>query len=393
MADDQSYVCNLQRLLLVASQNLHALTGSLADEYENAIKRVAHANPETQTNINVHEGCCAPSKTAGFMDRFVRVRKPLANNAKRLRADRRASVAAQNAAVRRINRRLNAKMHLTHDSIVNLMKQWNVPVETFVAMRVNEIMRKYLTEKEKEFADTCAKTFFSDPPPFLLTNNVAVTWENDLKGLLTTTLDERGVVVKTPTDIFNAVMVYYTDIIDTAFRDLDYEVPGVPPNVAAINKVKTHNTFAMLVNNMSPNLRYNASSMLLTYVRMCTPPVSFHRLANTLSDIRFGTHDVEDAFLKSLVDPYLLRSEGETLERAVADPLNVISIRGYAYDQIKPALECEYALLKILFYLSFEFKGELATFVKNTYASKYEDADAVIAVNNVLQLGGRRPSS
>lgn len=380
------------KLILSASQDFTSLMAQLLADYEARLKWVAHNNPETQTNIKVAEqsqpyGLPLGVGTNVFFDSAIRIQRPK-NNVKRLTTYRRRTVAAHKASIRHLEKLLNVKGPITQHKIISLMSALNVPVDAFVSAKVDHLTRKYLTKKEEEFMQTFKKTFFSSTPPFHLHNKVAVTWGNDLKGLLTTTMDDKGMMVKKPTERLIAVMKYYNNVIDVAYRDLDTVVPGQSPEVVCINRVKTYNTFASLVNNVSPNLTFNASSLLFTYMSRVTPYIPFERATGTLSDIRYCTQDVEVAYLRSLIDPYLTLADGRTLDEAVKDPYNVLSIGGFAYDQLRPALRCEYVLLKVLFYFAAEFRGEVDTFVKNTYGTRYQKVAAgePFAVNNVLQL-------
>lgn len=383
-ASDDRFRNDVLTALLRASRDFYNYSTAFRDEYAEEIRRVAQENPlsvQSPFGINTTQLTRQlPTVTAAyFPPSLLSVKK----TGKHARPKNGSSSATTKAELKKLNKLLNVKPPVTHDKIVTLMGLTNVPMEKFASHRVDVLIRKYLNSKTKEFVEeTFKRVFFTGAPPFSAKNTVNVTWETDVKGLMRTTMDSDGLLVKRPTERLTTIISYCQTIINGAYKDLDDPTPGLSPEAEFLRLVTRFNGYTLFVNNISQNLRYNSSSLLFTYFSRTTPGIKFKTVADTLSDVRFGSYDVEDVLLK-----YVVTDDVGNTDEAVKDPYNVVTMAGYAYDQVSPALRAEFVLLKFLFYLGAEFGRLIPEFILGTYKRKFEQIGVVaFHVNNVLQL-------
>lgn len=290
------------------------------------------------------------------------------------------------AALTHVQKLLNIKPPVTKDKLVRLMGTLDVPMEKYVAQRVDVLIRKYLTQKMKVFTEeTCKRTFFASAPPFAPVDRVNVTWETELRGLMRVVMDSDGMLVRRPTEKLTTVIQYCSEVINGAYETLDDASPGKTAEEVFLERVKRYNGFAGVVNNISANMRFNASSLIFTYFFKANPTTPFTYIYDTLSNIQRGSVDVEEVLLKHLLGAVSGGDDDD--DRAAKDPYNVVMLGGFAYEQIRPALRAEYALLKLLFFFSLENGRGLKGFVDDNYKRKYlQIKTAAFTINNVLQL-------
>ena len=395
------YANELQGKMLSATHDYYAVMISLQEDYERAIKREASGNPLAVTRLmsacgdecggvdgghptNTAFGPRQQVATAYYPNSLMgKVKKPTSG---KIVAPSKESAAASKAALKRLNKTLDVKPPLTHNKLVRLMGVVDVPMEKYAAHRVDILIRKYMTTKLEEFTDkTFRKAFFSTAPPFWPVNKVNMTWERDVKGLLRTAINSEGMLIKHPTDRLLTIIKYCGPIIKGAYQSFDAPIPGQTSAAVFVNRVTTFNGFAGLANNISSNLRYNASSLIFHYFKWASPTTTFANVRNTLADIQTGSNDVEDVLLKNLL---VVDEVQENTDKAVTDPYNVVAIGGFPYKQIAPALRAEYVLLKLFFFFCAKYgRADMIKFVNDNYRRKYNQQDvAAFTINNVLQL-------
>ena len=385
---DERFAADILKRLLGATHEYYSYVMSLREKYENELKKVASGNPLTKINEAAGFGTNSSAAlgtssfvldAAYFPPNLLSIKKP---KKPRIKPYKKESAMAK-AELKRIEKLLMIKPPVTQSKLVKLMGIANVPVEKFVAQRVDVLIRKYLTTKLKEFTDeTFKRVFFTGTPPFSVANKVNVSWEKDMKGLMKTAMDVEGMVVKRPTERLTAIIKYCNEVVNGAYRDLDDHIPGQSVEAVFVNRVATFNGYTLFINNISQNLRYNASSLIFTYFHRTSPKIKFSDIFDTLSDIRYGSTDAEKVLLNYAVNPDI-----ENTDEAVKDPYNIVTFAGHPYDQVRPALRAEFVLLKLLFYLSKEFGRHIKAFIDGTYKRKFDQIDiAAFSVNNVLQL-------
>ena len=356
--------------LLSSSLKFYSLMRKLETEYEEKIKRSAVKNsPLIATAIT--------TTTTTTSSNIPSLRMPVKHDKKRVKPyrDKRIEVAA---TLRKINKLLDIKPPVTHGKIVKLLGIMDVPIEKYIAQRIDVMLRKYLTDKMKKFTEnTFKKHFFNLPPPFKLTNTANVTWERDLKGLMMIALDSNGLVVRRPTERLKAIIRYCCPVINGAYKSLDDRdaVPGKGYEEAFVQRVAKYNGYASLINNISAIPRYNASSLVFTYFKQARWGV-FDRVADTLSDIKRSSPDAERVLLCHILD---VKVDDDT-DAAVTNPYNVVSFGGYPYEQIRQALRAEYVVLKLVFYLGATFGFDATSTYRQAFMTN------PTAVDNVLQL-------
>lgn len=360
-------------MLLIATHKFYSLMRRIENGYEDRLKLVASRNPKTPICINTAPALVTPpSFKIPVKHSRSRIIKPY--------KDRRIEV---NATLKKINKLLNIKPPVTHGKIVRLMGMMDVPVEKYVAQRIDILMRKYLTDKMKRFTDnTYKKHFFNMSPPFKPTNTANITWWRELKGLMKTALDSEGIIVKRPTERLRTIISYCSPAINGAYKRLDDRdvVAGTSTEEAFVQRIAKYNNYASLINNVSAMPRFNASSLILTYfkrARFSRTVATFASVADTLADIKGSSPDVE----RVLFSHFLGHTVDDDTDTAVRDPYNVVSFGGFPYEQLRPALRAEYVLLKLLFYLGSTFDIDVRSTYKHMFLS-----DEAISVDNVLQL-------
>jgi hypothetical protein len=354
--------------LLGVTHKFYSLMRRLENGYEERVKMAADRNPDTPASINNVTAVYTPSFKMPVKHSRIAKHKPY--------EDRRVEVKA---TLKKLNKLLDVKPPITHGKIVKLMGLMNVPVEKYVAQRIDVMLRKYLTDKMKRFTEeTYKKNYFNSAPPFRPSNTANVTWERELKGLMKTALDSDGLIVKRPTERLTAIIAYCSPAINGAYKDLDDRdvVPGKSAEEAFVQRVAKYNGYAALVNNVSAIPRYNASSLVFTYFKRASD-ATFDRVASTLGDIKGLSPDVERVLLTHLLEDKV----DDDTDSAVKDPYNVVSFGGFPYEQLRPALRAEYVLLKLLFYLGMAFGVD----VQSTYRSMFVGGGPISA-DNVLQL-------
>lgn len=353
--------------MLVATHKFYSLKTELQTRYEERFKKVATSHPDSVFSINM----TTP-------DPILLYKLPV-NHARRERMkpyrDNRIVVRG---TLQKLKRLLDVKPPVTHGKVVKLMNLMNIPVEKYVAQRVDILLRKYLTDKMKTFTeDTFKKHFFNMTPPFKPTNTVNITWKRDLKGLMKTTMDSEGLLVKRPTERLTAIIKYCSPAINGAYKDLDQTLPGQSVEEAFVRRVNRYNEYATLINNLSAYPRFNSSSLIFVYFKRANVATTFTTVYSTLADEK-SSWDVE----KVLLGHMLMDKVDDDTDAAVRDPYNVVSFGGFPYEQIRPALRAEYALLKLLFYLGVRFGFT----VEDVYRRKFLHPTDPFAVDNVLQL-------
>lgn len=360
---------NVYKSLPVAIHKFYSLKIGLQTSYEEQLKKMAAQHPDSVHSIN-------PLAPDPFQ---VPLSKLHVSHVRRERmTPYRDNRIILRGTLHRLKRLLDVKPPVTHGKVVKLMSLMNIPVEKYVAQRIDILLRKYLTDKMKTFTENTFKNhFFNMPPPFHPPNHVNITWKRDLKGLMKTTMDSDGLLVKRPTERLTSIIKYCSPAINGAYRELDQTLPNRSAEEAFVQRVNRYNEYATLVNNLSAYPRFNSSSLIFAYFKRVTQTISFTTIQSTLADIK-SSWDVE----KVLLGHMLMDKVDDDTDIAVKDPYNIVSFGGFPYDQIRPALRAEYALLKLLFYLGMRFGFT----VEDVYRRKFLHPSEPFAVDNVLQL-------
>lgn len=392
MADlsDERYRNDLTLSLLRATHEFYSYISRFRDQYAEAVKKIAASNPLSMTRLSDTQDTNIPTSDSGehptpsvttayFPPSLLSIKKT-GNHARRTHKE---ISAVTKLELKQLEKILNIKPPVTQEKIVTLLGMTHVPLEKFVSQRVDVLIRKYLTAKSREFVeDTFRRVFFTGAPPFATKNTVNVTWENDMKGLMKLATDADGLVVKRPTERLTTIISYCKTIINGAYKNLDDPIAGLSVEAEFLNLVRRFNGYTLFINNISQNMRFNASSLLFTYFHKTSPNMKFQTLSEMLSDIRYGSVDVEEVLLK-----YVITDDVGNTDEAVKDPYNIVTLSGHAYDQVRPALRAEFVLLKFFFYLSQEYKRLIPEFIRGTYKRKFDQIEvAAFSVNNVLQL-------
>lgn len=368
------------RMLVRATHQYYSFMLTLERTYADTLKRVAanYYDPDSGSNITAPVPI-DPLHLPRNLPAFVSIKKA-AGGVKPYKE----SSAMARASIKRLNKMLTLKAPVTHGKLVKLMGLMDIPVEKYIALRVDVMVRKYLTGAMKRFVEvTYGKHFFNTAPPFAPVNRVHITWDNELRGLMKTAVDVDGLIVKKPTERLTGIIRYAQQIVGGAYYALFEPVPGSSDEATFVNCVTTYNGYASLVNNISSELRYNASSLIFTYFKKASATTRYSYIRDLLADIRGGTRDVEKALMGHVVDAGLAQEDTDV---AVADPYNVVAFGGFPYEQIRAALRCEFVLLKVLFYVGDLYGSHVKTFLEKTYEEKYVGGGEAFAVNNVLQL-------
>ncbi len=308
------------------------------------------------------------------------------------RAEKRAKDPMETAAkayMKRLQKALVIKPPITQAKLLELIETHHIPggKDMYVALAVETMSRKYFTGAMKTFVEkTFVKHFFNTPPPYKLADRSGVLWDTEFKGLMQTSVDDDGNLVRKPTAKLSHIIEYCSEIINGAYSALE-----VPPGTsnrtkeeAFIEMVTRYSRFAETVNNVSADLSLNASALILWHFRkLSTRAFTFDNLKTSLADVEGGSRDVEKVILIHSLGrlDYL----EDPADNAVKDPKNIVAMGGDPYELIRPALRTEYVLLKALFWLVGEFGGEgISGFVDRTYRKKYEASR--LLVHNVLQM-------
>ncbi|GFR99264.1 hypothetical protein ElyMa_004523600 [Elysia marginata] len=239
----------------------------------------------------------------------------------------------------------------------------------------------------KNFAEkTFVKHFFNTAPPFKLTDRSGVLWDTEFKGLLRTTVDEDGNIVKKPTIKFSHIKQYTAEIVNGAYASL--EVPSGTYHASKeekfIDLITRFSRYAEAVNNISADTSFNASSFILWYFKThSTSSFTFEDFRDSLTDIEGGSMDVEEVILVNHLGR--LNYIEDSIDDAVKDPRNIVTLAGDPYELIRPALKCKYVLLKTLFWLVWEIGPmSLRSFVCDLYRKRFDMRYP--SVHNVLQI-------
>lgn len=283
------------------------------------------------------------------------------------------------AKLNRIKQILNIKQPVTEDKLIRVMSALDVPIMKYTSARLEVICRKYLTATLKEFTEhTFKSAYFNSKPPFKPADAVNIAWESKLTGLLISTQDIENVHIKKPTERLTTIIDYCATFVNTAYKNLIEETASTPEE-AFVKRIRRYNEYASLVNNVSSNLKYNASSLLFTYFNKYKKS-KYREVHDTLADIRTGSRSVEDELLVHVL--------GSIAELDPKDPYDIVGFTGHPFEQIQPALRAEFLLLKLLFYFCRQHGVELNNFVCSNYGKKYtqQTPSDPFAINNVLQL-------
>jgi len=293
------------------------------------------------------------------------------------------------AYMKRLQRALVIKPPITHAKLLKLIETQHIPggKDMYVAMAVETMARKYFTGAMKTFVEkTFVKHFFNTQPPYKLSDRSGVLWDTEFKGLMQTSVDGDGNLVRKPTAKLSHIIEYCSEIINGAYSALE-----VPPGTyhrtkeeAFIEMVTRYSRYAETVNNVSSDLSLNASALILWHFRkLSSNAFTFKDLKDSLADVERGSRDIEKVvFVHTLGSIDYLEDPAES---AALNPKNVVAMGGDPYELLRPALRAEYILLKTLFWLTAEFGGEeLRGFVDRTYRKRYEAPK--LTVHNVLQM-------
>lgn len=352
--------------MLVATHKFYSLKIGLQTRYEEWLKKVANGHPDSVSTITVTTTPILSYNTPVNHVRRERV------------AHYKDNKIAIKGTLNKLKRLLDVKPPITHCKVVRLMGLMDVPLEKYVAQRVDILLRKYFTNKMKTFTDdTFKNNFFNMAPPFKPTNTVNITWKRDLKGLMKLHMDSEGLLIKRPTERLTAIIKYCSPIINIAYKEFDDTLPGQSIEEAFVQRVNRYNEYATLINNISAYSKFNSSSLIFSYFKRANTATSFNTVYSILSDIT-SSWDVEKVLLGHL----LMEKLDDDTDAAVNDPYNIVSFGGFPYEQIRPAIRAEYTLLKILTYLGVRFGFSITDMYQRMFLHPTDS----FAVDNVLQL-------
>lgn len=388
-----------QKVLLYAQavHNYHDFLAQLRRDYENELTHYAFRNTNSvsaaaTTTTTTSEGIQLPATlTTEFKYMPDSPMCLLRSKVKRPLVRKNPTPLSQKnlagkAAVRRLLAQLSMKKPVTELKLLTLMNKMNIPVEKYAAIRVEELLRKYFGDALTYFNEkTFNKHFFNNTPPFKMANTVGITWEEDMRGMLSVEINSLGLVVRKPTERLEKVVEACGRFVDSAFEEYDTrQMPDITREETFLRRVTRFNKFTTYINNISATSRYNSSSLILYY--FVHLDWGYDELQMEL--VSGSEFDVEEVALKRLLNnPLIVR---QNVDQSVQNPYNVVQFAGYAYDQIRGALRAEYVLLKLLFVLARLFHSQLTEYTNTVYQSQYGAVMAKRAdsfeLNNVLQL-------
>ena len=175
---------------------------------------------------------------------------------------------AAKAYMKKLQKALVIKPPITQAKLLKLIEAHQIPggKDMYVAMAVETMSRKYFTGAMKTFVEkTFVKHFFNTAPPYKLSDRSGVLWDTEFKGLMQTSVDDDGNLVRKPTAKLSHIIEYCSEIINGAYSALE-----VPPGTshrtkeeAFIDMVTRYSRYAETVNNVSSDLSLNASALIL----------------------------------------------------------------------------------------------------------------------------------
>ncbi|RUS71494.1 hypothetical protein EGW08_020745 [Elysia chlorotica] len=305
-----------------------------------------------------------------------------------IKSDNKQRTKIINAHIRKLRSGYVVKKPVTYSKLAVLTRKAGISEKMIAALAIETMARKYFGGAMKKFVEKTFKNNFFNAGggPYKPFDRTGILWDTEFKNLMLVSREEYGNVVKEPTVKLKHIMQFCQTIIEGAYGDLE-----VPPGCAFANefeafidRVKRFAGFAEIVNNISATPMYNSSSLILHFYQTVSRiNFTFEDLVKELSDLDAGERDVEKALLRYELGRLDYANSIDS-DKIADDAYNVVALAGNPYEQIRPALKCEFLLLKLIFWLATRStQTSLYNFVMRTYKSKFVK---FAKINNVLQI-------
>ena len=249
--------------------------------------------------------------------------------------------------------------------LVCLYKKYEITMDKFVSIQLNELTRWAVTESfQKRFVDRTIKdTFFADKPPFKSSHVLSDSQMNYLKNMYVVTHDDNIKKIHASSNMKALSVKMYSifmEIFDTFIEHHTTQTSFVH------TCMKTANQYASTLNNISHKRNYNSFAIVLT-LGLVVHGMSFADLTRWLRDTSRMSFSVDVGFVG---DEVLLQEVMETeftlvkpIEKIYRhinrnnyfdyeNPLNVLCSSDKCYADVMPALYAEFCLLRLVMLLT-----------------------------------------
>ena len=248
--------------------------------------------------------------------------------------------------------------------LVCLYKKYEIPMDKFVSIQLNELTRWAITESfQKRFVDRTIKdTFFADKPPFKSSHVLLDGQMNYLKNMYVVTHDNiKKIHASSNMKALSAKMYsIFMEIFDNFIEHHTTQTSFVH------TCMKTANEYASSLNNISHRRNYNSLAIVLT-LGMVVHGMSYVKLTQWLRDSSRMSFSVDSGFggdevlLQEVIETeFTLLKPMEKIYRYInhnnyfdyENPLNVLCSSNKCYADVIPAIYAEFCLLRLVMLLT-----------------------------------------